>query len=169
MVKSSGTWSIRKTLYGNILGSDSYSIEYIPLNADEWQHVEVTTINSSYFTPNFRYKFQFEADGGNNIYIDNINIYPASSLGIESQTQANKVTIYPNPAQANVNVEFNQDTDEALIEIYNADGQKVSTVNYQSGVQNSNVSISVQHLAKGLYFIKVSSNQMNTLKKFVKQ
>ena len=73
--------------------------------------VHMTNITNQFWINNFRYKFQFESGGGNNIYIDNINIYsgaPSDTLVVGLQEVENdvRVEIYPNPAESEIQVDF---------------------------------------------------------------
>ena len=164
------TWSVRKTIHGNVLGSNIQNSAFVPVSEDEWEHVEITSINSSFFTSNFRYKFQFESDGGNNIYIDNINIYPESWLGLkENKNELNSISLYPNPVLDILNITFDNGADFTTIEIFNTVGKKIAVINAETISQDGIVEYSVADLASGVYYLKVSTNQTSVLKKFIKQ
>ena len=47
--------------------------------------------------PNFRFKFEFVSGGGNDLYIDNIDISYTNNTSINSLQNQN-ATIHPNPA-----------------------------------------------------------------------
>ena len=68
------TWALRWAKTGNLLASVSpQSAPFTPSTTSEWQEFTVI-LTSSYLTENLRLKFVFENDGGNNLYIDDINI-----------------------------------------------------------------------------------------------
>ena len=48
--------------------------QFIPTNQSQWEWEEVSNILTSYHVADFRFKFWFQSDGGNNIYLDDINI-----------------------------------------------------------------------------------------------
>ena len=52
---------------------------------------------------NFRFKFEFESGGGNNLYIDNINISYENTTLIEPII-GNEVVLYPNPVKNQLSV-----------------------------------------------------------------
>ncbi|MBI2259872.1 MAG: T9SS type A sorting domain-containing protein [Flavobacteriia bacterium] len=69
------TWNVLKNISGTNLGSQVVTNAWTPANQSEWTTAHVTGVSSQYFVNNFLYKFKFTSDGGNNIYIDDINIY----------------------------------------------------------------------------------------------
>jgi PKD repeat protein len=105
------TWVQRKTIQGDQLSSLTQNSSWAPTTLDHWTTVHMTNVTSAYFVENFRYKFEFESDGGNNFYLDDINIYkgaPSDELvGIdESGNVIESMSVYPNPTAGNVNVRF---------------------------------------------------------------
>lgn len=72
----------------------------------------MTNITSNYFVENFRYKFVFEADYGNNMYLGDINLYagaPSDSLmtnGISELDPTDTCRGFPNPVEDELTVEF---------------------------------------------------------------
>src|SRR5690554_743599 len=79
-------------------------------------------------------------------------------LSSDKFTQAN-FTIYPNPATDVLNIELQDNVILENVTIYNNLGQKIKTVK-----QNT---IDVSTLAKGLYFVEVTTNQGKASKKVI--
>ena len=48
-------------------------INFLP-SFDEWKEATVSSILGPYCVENFRFKFEFKSGGGNDLFIDNINI-----------------------------------------------------------------------------------------------
>jgi len=162
-------WSVRKSIHGNVLGPVVSNTSYVPTSASEWKHIEVTSINSSYYVSNFMYKFLFKSDDGNNIYIDNINIYPESWLGLDNGLIKDpEVTIYPNPATDQINIQINSDVlSSSRIEIFDVSGKKIA--NLDQGISNDKtIGFSTNGLATGLYYVRVTMNNSTVTKKFIK-
>ena len=73
-------------------------------------HIEEVT-NEVYMVPNLRIRFEFESKGGNNVFLDDINVYGVDSLGnvlglepiVESVPF--QLGVYPNPSPGEVSVE----------------------------------------------------------------
>ncbi len=72
-----------------------------------------------------------------------------------------KILIYPNPASDNITVEVNQ---KALIEILNLQGQLIKSLESEE----TQTTINISDIEKGMYFIKIQTNNAFTVKKFVK-
>lgn len=62
--------------------------------------------------------------------------------------------VYPNPASRVFNIEFSDELDECVIELYNSTGIKVDEIL----VRNKTVSIGIDHLPNGLYLINAIVN-----------
>jgi len=124
------TWALRKNLHGDDLGEEIQSSSYTPESQDEWTQVNITNINAAYYSADFRFKFQFENDNGNNIYLDDINMYTASMVNIEeNETQPFGLNIYPNPTSDFLNVQLTlTEQSEINIVVLNALGQEILTV-----------------------------------------
>ena len=79
------TWSLRKVLRANtgLLTAGVVPGTFIP-SAGQWQLAQITNIGPSLCTPSFRMRFEFVSDGGNDLFIDDINIM-AGQVGIEEE------------------------------------------------------------------------------------
>lgn len=68
------TWSPRFAKSGSALATTAVqSPAFTPSSASQWVEYSAS-LTSTFLTENFRMKFTFEADGGNNLYLDDINI-----------------------------------------------------------------------------------------------
>jgi len=157
------TWNPRKTLHGDILGSVVQSTAWTPSVIDDWTTVHMTNITSAYWTDNFRYKFEFESDGGNNFYLDNINIYAGSPnnglvVGLEEQIELAQLTLFPNPAENEVNVRFNSNSAQ-VIDFYVQDltGKVVQTSTVNAAEGTNLVVLGTEELSSGMYFLKINT------------
>ena len=99
------TWSLRRNMVGvNMATAASTTGTFVP-GASEWTHVDITNIVSSYFVEGFRFKFEFESDGGNRIYVDNINLDGILGVPYYSEESIN-LNVYPNPVNDQATVTF---------------------------------------------------------------
>ena len=154
------TWGLRKSSHGAFLSTDISNTSFTPSSSDDWQTVHITNITSALWVDNFRYKFEFEAGGGNNLYIDNINIYQGapSNLGINEESGiVNDLSLYPNPANNELNVSFSVNSAEnATVEIHDLAG-KVTQSHFIKANEGSNlVMMDTSKLASGMYFMKLN-------------
>lgn len=164
------TWVLRKNIHGDALSELTSGSSYLPTDESAWISVSVTNINADYYVSNMRFKFEFESDGGNNIYIDDINLYPASMTSIEEEAVTSGLSIFPNPVTDFMQVNFTaQSTGDYTISVMNALGQVIGTV-YQGELQagENQLGYSTTHLPQGVYFLRVESQGIVTTQKFVK-
>lgn len=84
------------------------------------------------------------------------NLYNYNSLATEDFSSNNSIKLYPNPANAILNIETAVEIQS--VEIYTIQGQKV--------VSSTEKQINVSHLASGIYLVKIldSNNKISTNK-----
>jgi hypothetical protein len=109
-------------------------------------------------------KFRFEADGGNNIYLDDINLYAGSPsdnlvLGINDLNDVNNVELYPNPTEGDVHIKYTAlQNDKMNVVITDITG-KVVTTSVVSSKEGSNLIIlPTDGMSSGTYFVKLGNN-----------
>lgn len=162
-------WAIRKTIQGNALSSLVEANPWTPAPAD-WVQVHLTNVTQTYWTSEFRFKFRFEGSGGNNLYLDDINIYAQGpsevlvgvesepSVGLEEEKQQNfTFNVYPNPADQELQVAYAvQQAEKVKIEVVDVLGKSHLTQYIQSAAGSNLVLIPTAHLASGMYLVKIN-------------
>jgi len=153
------TWSIRKNLHGDQLSEQTQISPYEPSSAEEWTTVTVSNITDDYYTSDFRYKFTFKNDGGNNIYIDNINLYPESMTGVSENELENFISVFPNPVNNSLTIQsYNSESVYGSVVLENLTGQKIAEICNGEMLQGMNEwNINTELLSAGIYFVKVST------------
>lgn len=81
-----------------------------------------------------------------------------NTLGTQNISLENQFSIYPNPATEKVFIKGDKVSD---IEMYSIDGRKLNVT------VNSDQSINISHLPKGVYLIKLKIKQQETTKKLI--
>src|SRR6218665_15822 len=156
------TWNVRKTLSASTMTQGSTAASTWTPTSNDWVTVHVTNMTSSYWVENFRFRFEFTSGGGNNIYIDDINIYegPESNdvvAGLDELASVNGAILYPNPADNELNVKFNATTSQAMrVVITDITGKIVQTHSIQAIQGENMVFISTEQLAAGSYFLNLT-------------
>ena len=160
------TWVQRKTLTGNQLGSQAVATSWKPTSQADWVTVHMTNVTSTYFQQNFRAKWRFEGNGGNNFYLDDINLYngaPSNEvvLGIqEEDALLNGAIVYPNPASDELNVEYSSATTEKMwIMLIDNQGKQVQSHQINSNAGKNLVMLDTQALAAGKYTLIIQGQQ----------
>lgn len=168
------TWVVRKTMHGDQLSALTSSANWTPGSPSDWTTVHMTNITGSFFSNDFRVKFGFESDSGNNFYLDDINIYqgaPSDALvGLNSLTELSAISVYPVPASDELNVSFSLSAAEKTsIRIVDMTGKTVQShaILGQSG--NNIASMNVSALASGIYMVEIATATAQTQERFVIQ
>lgn len=152
------TWSVRKNISASTIATaPATSSSYVP-SSTEWETVTVNNISSSYWTSNFRFKFQFVSGGGNNIYIDDINIIDPSTAGVRENNDVSLFRVYPNPASDIARVSFDLiNNNNVKIVLTDMLGQQVQVVEQsQLNAGSHQFEINTNDLSNGIYFVNLS-------------
>ena len=168
------TWLVRNTISGNYLSTLTSSSSWTPQSINDWTTVHVTQITSQFYKSNFRFKFQFTGSGGNNLYLDDINIYngtPSSTvvLGInENPFELSNFELFPNPTESELNVHFDIPSDkEVLFDIQDLTGKIIKTEKI-NGILGSNlVVLNTDDLAHGIYLLKTQIGSIQKISQFI--
>tara|TARA_B100001287_G_scaffold249335_1_gene229109 strand:- start:1608 stop:3788 length:2181 start_codon:yes stop_codon:yes gene_type:complete len=168
------TWFQKKTLGGSSLGSSVSSTSWYPTSLTDWKTVHMVNINDSYYTPTFRMKFRFEGYGGNNFYLDDINLYkgdPSDDLvtGLYEAPQDLGLTLYPNPTEKELSVDFDLNSNQLInIEITDLLGKAIGSYGIQGNSGKNTVMLNTQFLPKGTYIIELKGETITSSLPFVK-
>ncbi len=153
-------WVQRKTLSGNALSTLTSSTSWLPASESDWVTVHMTNVTSQYFTGDFRMKFVFESGGGNNLFIDNINIYkgsPSDELIAELQeVETQGILIYPNPADNQLNIQFDRLAQgEVEVVISDLTGKQLINSRLMAQVGVNLIVMSTDELSSGMYLLSL--------------
>ena len=105
-------------------------------------------------------KFVFTSNFGNNIWIDNVNIFngPAS---IQETGVNSSLVIFPNPVKDVLNI--NYDKAISQIDVYDVNGKLVKTLTTVGS------SINVSDLSDGIYMLNIQTEEGLVIRKIVKE
>jgi PKD repeat protein len=164
-------WVQRRTIKGSSLSTLTASSSWTPSSQDDWTTVHVTNITSTFWVDNARFKFQFESDGGNNFFIDDINVYaggPQDNVGLEEFSAISNFNVYPNPSNGIVNISFNSSASSNYsIELINMLGQVVDQSKIKSSPGNNLVIIGNDEIRNGVYLIKLKSSDDQIIRQVI--
>ena len=164
------SWQLRYSKTGATLSTitGTSGANFVP-GANDWRE-ETVNLSPVANASNVRFKFQFTNGGGNNVYIDDINITWATSID-ESNLVNNTMNIYPNPSNGNSTVNFElSENSEVSMKVTDILGKTVATpfqnANLQAGVHNLNLQT---QLSKGTYIVTLDVNGKQVSKRLVIQ
>ncbi len=167
------TWTQRKTLHGSTLSSLTSSTSWAPAGASDWVTVHMTNVTPTFFVNNFRFKFEFDGANGNNIYLDDINLYKGSPsntivLGLEDQDLIQGVNLYPNPTEGDVHITFESlVAADAQIIVQEVNGKIAQEHTVKAATGSNLVLLDTQNLSNGMYFVKIRMNGSEKVMQFV--
>lgn len=169
------TWAQRKTIHGSLLSPLIESASWQPANQTDWTTVHMTNVTMAYFVNNFLYKFEFEGSGGNNIYLDDINIYkgaPSDTIvgGVINDGYIADFGVYPNPTNNQLTVRFSTGLNmDVEIRVCDLAGKTIGRefVNAQSGTNL--ILMDVENYASGSYLIELRAGQTKKVSRLVKR
>ena len=161
------TWALRKNISGDDLSETVFSTPYTAEPGD-WVQVDIDNIFSDYFVRNFMYRIEFKNDNGNNVFVDDINVFAASTIGLNNET-ANEinVSVYPNPLGATTTLSLDGlQGEEFTVALYSTIGQKITNVYSGTSLAGTNtIEWSTADLSKGIYLLRIeSAGQTKTIK-----
>lgn len=169
------TWAVRKTMSATTMSGSSFQASSWTPTANDWITVHMTNVTSLFWNENFRYKFEFTSNGGNNIYLDDINIYsgaPSDNLIVAGIDEAafTAVNLYPNPADEELNISFHAINNEKMtIVLTDLTGKTIQTTTIQANEGENLVLLNTSDFAKGVYFVNLLSGTKRTTLQFVKK
>lgn len=168
------TWTLRQILSGpNLFTVSGFQAPYwTPSNSSDWveKTVNLGTITNE---TNVRFKFAFESGGGNNFYLDDINIDGISSTN-DLYDNIGSFNVYPNPTKDNAVISFNLTKNVGNLTIVVKDllGKDVSSVINGQSFAAGKYTLSVDEtnqLSSGVYFIQFQADNNVITQKLVIQ
>ncbi len=143
------------------------SIPYYPTNSSEWRSVSATMI-ASQISSGFRLKFAFTKNGGNNIFIDDINIDVTTDTKDISEI-VSFVKIFPNPTNDFCMMKFSTSQTKSLcVDVFNVLGEKVYSIPkdiYEEGEHE--LKLNTLSLSNGMYIVQINDGSRAINKQLV--
>jgi PKD repeat protein len=166
------TWQTRRQLLSSTMSLGTQSTAWVPASQSDWVTNHVTNLTSTYYTNGMRIKFEFENGGGNNIYLDDINLYVGSDdpLSISENTQVfSGVMLFPNPAVEELTVRL--DIPQAMqfdVNVRDLSGKELQSFRIQGQEGTNDIMLNLEGLAQGMYFVELVSANGKVVKQFIK-
>ncbi|AEV33579.1 subtilisin-like serine protease [Owenweeksia hongkongensis DSM 17368] len=142
------------------IGSD-----YVPAGRNEWRREYVDL--SSLAGQEVVLAFEGVNRGGNNLYLDNISIYPGywDPVSLEELNQSS-LSLYPNPSKELIYLKSSESPYKLIeVQILDMKGVKQS----QKFTLNEDGVVYIENLSKGLYIMKVEQGGVRSFLRFLKE
>lgn len=165
-------WNLRETrdmdelptVSGNVSG------QFIPDSEDDWEEVIIDNISTTFTTSEFRVRFEFTSVGGNNIFIDDINIYDPNTLSVDNSEVVKEITLFPNPASENVRLRLDLTENQNIrIDVIDASGRIVQSP-FSGQMTSGSQSLQIQldrSLTPGMYFVRLTGEEGIAVRKLI--
>jgi PKD repeat protein len=139
---------------------------FTPTLSSQWRLETVSLVAYSSAT-RARFKFEFTSDGGNNIYIDQVNL--GGTLSEEDPLwNPFAMNIFPNPVQTGATVVFtNEGNSHASLEILDLTGKVVKKLYEGNDSGEKMIPFDNTSLSAGIYFVKLDIGGRAVVKKLV--
>lgn len=111
------------------------------------------------------FKIEFTPAGGNNVYVDDINV--SGVVGIkENSNVLNEVTVYPNPFLNTLSIKGNDIGKITSVKLFDLLGKEI---NVQIEKNNNELkAVNLEAINAGIYFLKLNSAEGNRTIKMIK-
>jgi PKD repeat protein len=158
-------WGLLKIHQGvsNLPTAPDMDGNFVP-TADQWMQNTIILTNLSYMTDHFQVKFEFVGKGGNNFYLDDINVYTPGGTGVAELDAQMNAFLFPNPSQQEMKLQLEMpNAQEVDIQLMDATGRCVWNQSEIWMNKGENL-LSIPQQSAGLYVLRVK-NQKGTLVK----
>jgi Secretion system C-terminal sorting domain len=164
------TWTTPYSKQGSGLATaPTTTVSFTPTST-QWRS-ELIDISTYVNKPNVLVKFKATSAYGNNLYVDNINIYTSSTaVSVEESTSLlNEINVYPNPIANEASIQFNlAAASPVAITMHNLLGEIVYDKNLGStSTGDHTLKLDTQNLSNGVYFITLNAGGGKITKKVV--
>ena len=156
-------WDFKKVFTAaNALPSVEPTDEYfVPSSDEDWNYLLVDNIEPEERTETFRFRIVFFNNGGNNLYLDDINISQNNVLSSIEQEEFNgEIFLFPNPTLGDVSIKVNVDRPEKVVlRLIGADGKLIiqdNPVQLSSGEHT--LLMSMNTLTPGAYILEIQGD-----------
>lgn len=167
------SWSLRRTLLTDALvTAPNTSGSFVPNGPDQWALNDGITINAPFVVSNLRIKFKFDSGGGNDLWLDDININGAS-VGISEQVNANDgiLSVWPNPAQDQLTIRANLDVSSPvtvdLVDLLGRSVRSIASENRPAG--NNQWTVELGDIPAGMYLVRLQYSDAVRVVKLTKE
>jgi hypothetical protein len=163
------SWSMRKMHKGttNLPTADPTDAFFVPASINDWSETTVELINNEWFNNRFRFKFDFTSYGGNNLYLDDINVEAQFPSGVREVSPLFIYSIYPNPSEGSMTLDIHQLASESVqISLVNSLGQVVEVL-HNGALSAGKHLFTMEEQAAGLYTLVLSKGSHSDIRRVV--
>lgn len=163
------TWSLRRQLWAiSTLSTGGVVVGNFVPTEEQWAENTITSISGNYAVEGFRFKFQFTHGGGNDLYLDDINLN-GLTVGMDDRSNSEGIRLWPNPAQDRATLEMDLVANgQVSIRILDVLGRPVApSAQLRMGRGLHRIDLPLTNLADGTYFLHVYGDPVDQMVKLI--
>ncbi len=144
---------------------------FVPETADDWcgsgwgASCNMLDLSAWAGQNNIQVCFESYNYYGNNLYIDNVMIGPATSIVTRATTDG--ILIYPNPTTGIINVAISNNMENAFISVFNMQGEEIVKSSSVGQDNNELIRFDLSHQPAGVYLVRVIAGDTMKLEKIL--
>lgn len=151
---------------GSELSAKTVNSRWSPRNISDW-NTAFTNLSAFAGNPQVRIAFVAISDGGNNIYLDDIEFFESGNPLTAIIPEANSLTAYPNPTNSELNVVFNlTEKEDVQLQLFSIKGELMYRSSF-SNTLNQIYTIDMSSWQAGVYILKTSSPSLHTTQRIL--
>ena len=157
------SWTFKKGFQSSssLITAEPTDSPFIPADETEWKLLVVDNIQPDERTSDFRIRLRFKSNGGNNIYVDDINVLNSLPTSIEAPNSTfQSVSLYPNPATQYTTVSLTaRNTTVAKMLLYDTRGKLISSI-WKGKISEgpNSIQLPLKGIAAGVYTLSIMTN-----------
>jgi hypothetical protein len=160
------TWiSVYNKAGATLATTTASTTAFTPTLASQWRG-EVVNLDAYAGQNNVLIAFKATSNFGNNAYVDDINL--AVPLGIKANEFENAVTVYPNPAKDNLNINISL-LENKSVNFILTDLSGKEIINQKAQGSKFIQTLDITNVAAGSYFLKVNMDGETVTRKVTVQ
>lgn len=172
------SWTAKKVVSGAALftamnGSAAaspipYTSYFVPADQSKWKEVKLdgALMPTGTALNNVKFRIELAYEGGNNFYLDEVQVGLASSINNDLLKEQLGFNLYPNPFNSSATLSYSLNTKENVeVAIFDIAGKQIATLSngmQSEGKHELQINKSDLNLNSGIYFIKMMVGE-NTL------
>ncbi|MBK9147011.1 MAG: PKD domain-containing protein [Flavobacteriales bacterium] len=165
------TWLLRKIMRGNtsLLTGGVVPGNFTPTDPAQWRYAEFSNIGPNLCTSSFRLRFVFVSNGGNDLYLDDINVQ-GGLVGVDEVSNGQtgvRILIDASAGTAHAMIDLDR-PDRLRFDVLDPLGRVVSQLGPMAlGTGSHRIALPVQDQAAGGYLLLVSGGNRSEAVRFV--
>jgi len=134
------------------------TVTFTPSSQSQWKSVTVDGTTNIPAQSNIRFKITFNAQGGNNFYLDNLMVGMSTGLK-DIKAEQLYFSSFPNPFEATSTIQFNNpERSSTDIRLFDMLGKEISVIHngvLDQGIQKFTIDRNALGLNSGVYFVRL--------------